>query len=506
MNDGKRTTYFVAGLLASSVIWASCSYSRSGYVEPHKEAGAGDPLQIQMMVEQIEATTPDMNNEYYTELQRRTGVRLDMQWIPSGDYPKHLDTALASGNLPEVLSYDTPSNPTLIKGLKKGLFWNLTPLLGDLSEYPNLKANATRGVFNFVKYKAEVYAVPRSRSWIDKGIKIRKDWLDKLQIPLPRTLDEYADALKRMVDEDPDGNGKADTIGLVDPPFTESFMGAFGLSTPTYNEEGGLIRDLLTPQAIELVGWFHGLYKEGVLAKSYPLIKRSYAQELLQKGKVASLSYSIYYDYKWQQEIQASQKGAELITLPIIQGPYGNTAYLQKGYTGAFYISKKVPEAKVKRILAYFDQTASKELTHFAYYGLEGVHHTLENNEPRLTELGRKQMSVTTLQPLATGYEPWSKVHNWAAPKAYNDAKKSGVAMYEVEGKQNPFDWLASDTWSEIWPRYKDEFDSKVLAAVTGAISMEQFGAYVTELRNNGEMKKAFLEFSEALQISPAVK
>jgi putative aldouronate transport system substrate-binding protein len=242
------------------------------------------------------------------------------------------------------------------------------------------------------------------------------------------------------------------------------------------------------------------------LAKSYPLIKRTYAQELLQKGKIASLSYSIYYDYKWQQEIQVNQKEAELITLPIMQGPYGNSAHLQKGYTGAFYISKKVPEAKVRRILAYFDQTASKELTNLAYYGLQGVHHTIENSEPRLNELGRKQMSVTTLQPLATGFDPWSKVHNWAAPKSYNDAKKSVVASYEVEGRQNPFDWLASDTWSEIWPRYKDEFDNQVLAAVTGAITMEQFESYVVQLRNNLEMKKAFREFSEALKMSPPFK
>ena len=441
-----------------------------------------------------------MNNEYYTELQRRTNVDLDLIWASSIDYPKQLESVLASGNLPEVLVSNAPNDPSLIKALKKGMFWDLTSFLGDFSEYPNLKQNATPGVFNYVKWQGGIYAIPRSRSLVDEGIKIRKDWLDGLGVPVPQTLDEYVNVLKKIVEMDPDGNGKKDTIGLADKPFSAPFMSAFGLNNLTYNEEGGLVKDILTPQAVELVGWFSQLYERGLLAPNYDLIKKTYAQELLLKGRVASFTGSIYYDYNWGQLLKSDQPDAELITLPAMTGPHGNTAYLQKGYTGAFYISRKVPEEKVRQILAYFNQTASLELTDYAYYGISGVHHTIENGEPLLTPLGQQQLSVNALQPLVTAFKPWVKVQNWAAPKAYNDAKVREVATYEKQGKQNPFDWLVSEAWSEVWPRYKDEFDRKVRDAVTGTITMQEFAAYVEQLRNDPEFKRAFLEFSRALE------
>ncbi len=42
-----------------------------------------------------------------------------------------------------------------------------------------------------------------------------KDWLDKLGLEEPSTMDEVADMLRAFINDDPDGDGEADTIGLA---------------------------------------------------------------------------------------------------------------------------------------------------------------------------------------------------------------------------------------------------------------------------------------------------
>jgi putative aldouronate transport system substrate-binding protein len=44
-------------------------------------------------------------------------------------------------------------------------------------------------------------------------VMVRQDWLDKLKLPLPKTTEEYLQVAKAFTEQDPDGNGKKDTLG-----------------------------------------------------------------------------------------------------------------------------------------------------------------------------------------------------------------------------------------------------------------------------------------------------
>ena len=47
----------------------------------------------------------------------------------------------------------------------------------------------------------------------NEGMLIRKDWLDKLGLQVPVTLEDYIGVMKAFTERDPDGNGRADTYG-----------------------------------------------------------------------------------------------------------------------------------------------------------------------------------------------------------------------------------------------------------------------------------------------------
>jgi len=477
------------------------SGSSAAASDPSPDKSQAEPLSIQFMVPSY-ADVPDMNNEYWTEWQKRTNTKLNVEWVPSGDYDTKFDLVLASGNLPEVIVATSTTRPTLLNVIRQGAFWDLTPLLGDFSKYPNLKNNSEPHVWNYLKVDGKIYGIPRNRPQIDLGLNIRKDWLDKFNLPIPKTMDEYANALRTIVKGDPDGNGKDDTIGILGHGFLLAdgdgvFEAAFGALDPVYDNEGGLIRDVLTPNYTKMVEWFRELYKDGVLAKEFSAIKKTQAEEMFSTGRAASYVRNIWRNYTWTQEIRKVQPDAEVITIPPLQGPGGVSVNLSTPFSGAFYISKDVPEEKVLQILDFFEKTTTMEETDYNYYGIEGVHHTIVDGQPQLTELGVKQVTANgtgSLFPLA--YNNKMKVINPSAPKSYNDAVLDSVQVFAEVGKVNIFSIINSETWTKTWPVYESEWQSMVVKAIVGQISMDEYKAYVNGLNNRPEFKKAYQEFA----------
>ncbi|SFM27323.1 putative aldouronate transport system substrate-binding protein [Paenibacillus sp. 1_12] len=488
----------VVSMMASTA--AGCSGGEPKAADPAK-GESKEPISIKMLAPLYEEV-PDMKNQYWTELQKMTHSKLDIQWAPSGDYDTKFDLVLASGDIPEVIVGNNISRPTLATAIKQGAFWDLTPLLGDFKDYPNLKKNADLGVFKLARIDGKIWGIPRMRSEIDLSLKFRKDWSDKLGLPLPKTLDEYATVMKKIIESDPDGNGKKDTLGLIGhggivDDATGPFEAAFGGFTPTYDEEKGLIYHTLTPQYVDMIEWFSKLYKDGVLAQEFSVMKKTQAEELYNTGRAVSYGRNTWRDWSMEQEIKKVQKGAEVVSLQL-QGPKGPNILLGVPINAAFYISKKVPEEKVKQLLKYFETTASPEVMAFAYQGILDVHYKMVDGQPMLTEQGTKEVNVTSLQPLALSFDKWVKVNNPSAPKAYNDAKKKEVEVYEKIGAKNPFSWLTSATWTSVWPKYDSEFKTMQTKAIVGQISVDEFKTYVEKLRKTPELKKAFQEFAEA--------
>ncbi|MDR1263565.1 MAG: extracellular solute-binding protein [Oscillospiraceae bacterium] len=460
------------------------------------------PVEISMLCMSY-SEVPDMNGPFWTEFQRLTNSKLNIQFIPTGEFSTKLDLMLAAADFPEVVTGINVNAVNIGNAIREGAFWDLTPFLGDFSQYPNLGANYETGVFDYAKVDGKIYGIPSMRAMIDPSIKLRKDWLDKLGIPVPTTMDEYKEALKAIVNGDPDGNGQKDTLGFIQHGFATidtAFLVAFGGFQPTYDDEGGMIYKNLTPQYEDLIGWMNGLYAEGLIAKEWSVMKNTQAEELFTTGMAASYERNIWRDYPFQTQIQKVQPDAEVISLPPLKGPGGYAAWLQSGYIGMGVISRRVPEAKVERILRYYEATATEELNFHVYNGIEGVHHTVVDGQPQLTELGVAEVTATCQQPAALISDPWIKTVTMQAPKAYNDAKKEEVAIYAQVGEKDPFAGIVSETWLEVWSKYDSEWQEMTVKAVNGVISLDEYHTYVEALRSDPDIKQAFQEFAQAYE------
>ena len=131
-------------------------------------------------------------------------------------------------------------------------------------------------------YNGKNYGVAQPMNQSPMAMFWRKDWLDKLGLEVPETLEEYEEVLTAFVEQDPDGNGKKDTAGAAERIFGAVF-GAFGLRciTGVGTGSGFTVEEMqlgednvpffpyIRPEAKEALTVLHDWYEKGIIDKEF---------------------------------------------------------------------------------------------------------------------------------------------------------------------------------------------------------------------------------------------
>ena len=148
-------------------------------------------------------TAPDANGELQQAIEKLIGKKLAITWVPNADYGDKTNVTLASNNIPDVLVIQGDKGPSFVQAAKAGAFWDLTD---KLDKYPNLKpADARTGRNATINGKA--YGIYRVRPALRSAVVLRKDWLAKLNLKAPESVDDLYNIAKAFTEQDPDGNG-----------------------------------------------------------------------------------------------------------------------------------------------------------------------------------------------------------------------------------------------------------------------------------------------------------
>jgi putative aldouronate transport system substrate-binding protein len=160
------------------------------------------------------------NNDIVKHVEAALNVKMNVAWTTSDQgaaYEDKINLCIASSNIPDVL---TLGNMTILRKLvTNDMIGDLTRTYEDFAS-PSFKqhhADAGNVAIKGVTLNGKLMAIPTLTS-IDNVIQIewiRQDWLDKLKLQAPKTLDDMAGIAKAFIEQDPDGNGKADTLGIL---------------------------------------------------------------------------------------------------------------------------------------------------------------------------------------------------------------------------------------------------------------------------------------------------
>ncbi|MEV0147493.1 MULTISPECIES: extracellular solute-binding protein [unclassified Nonomuraea] len=382
-----RRRRLIAGALTLTAALTASACSGGG------DAPAADPNTITVM-SKLFGTAPDPKGEMQQAVEKFIGKKLQINWVPNAEYTDKINVTLASGNLPQVMVVD-PKNPSFVKAAQAGAFWDLTD---KLDKYPNLKQADPRTAMN-ASVNGKIYGLYRMRPQLRSAVLIRKDWLEKVGLKLPETVDDLYDIAKAFAEKDPDGNGKKDTYGLIIPKWPGNYATSspydvletwFGAPNGWGERNGKLVPGFDTPEFLEANKFLKKMVDEGLVNPDFATLDSAKWNEPFHQGKggiiidVNIRSRALLDLFREDDPENYGDKVAMVGNLKRSDGQKFSSPFT--GYNDTLAISKQSvrTEADLDNLLKALDKLATKEGQVLLQNGIEGRNFKVAGNTASL--------------------------------------------------------------------------------------------------------------------------
>lgn len=289
------------------------------------------------------------------------------------NYQETVSMTIASRELPDVMVVNDMDMLQLL--VDNGLIEDLTQVYEDCtsSRIKDIYNSYGSEILDNVTFDGKLMALPETN--IDDGPSLcwlRKDWMDKLGLDAPKTVEDVENIVHEFVQKDPGGNGKGETVGLVcDDELTggcgysyeyqnDIIFASFG-SFPKqwiYNKDGEVVYGSVQNEAKAALGKLRQMYQQGTLDNNFLMRESSNIIELIVSGKCGSFfgpwwspnnplmsAMQKNPNAEWQPYLIQTDKDGQ--TSFASQNPNDKYVVVRKGY--------KHPEIVMKIVSVLFD-------------------------------------------------------------------------------------------------------------------------------------------------------
>ncbi len=177
------------------------------------------PIDIELWAQATSTQAPAPPDDWvgYKTILEKLNINLKYVIIPTGaDGETKINAAAAANALPDFFQAVSTTNAR-----NKLIDLNKQGLIGQVDDLLKLMPNRVKTHYNDPSSFALANLDGKQMGFVEapnlprrEGLVIRKDWLDKLGLKMPTTIDELFVVAKAFTEKDPDGNGKNDTYGL----------------------------------------------------------------------------------------------------------------------------------------------------------------------------------------------------------------------------------------------------------------------------------------------------
>ena len=268
------------------------------------------------------------NLPVWAKLEEETGVKIDWRVTPSSDYDSVIQTQLAAGvDLADFI--DVPDGAPM-KYVNDGLIVPVTEQLEKYGYYTNQFYEANPYVKPFVTgTDGEIYFFTSDTAgsyltdpecWM-----IRQDWMDKFDLDMPETLDDWYNVWKTFLDKDANGNGERDEIPFqigAKGNLTKAFGDVYGLNLN--NESTGWLVDgngkvqygYAQPELKEFLAWANKCYSEGLVNQDFSNTTGDATAKQMGQGLVGSSRALISYIPVNNKLLESSNIEGKYVAVP----------------------------------------------------------------------------------------------------------------------------------------------------------------------------------------------
>ncbi len=454
----------------------------------------------------------------YKELEKRTGMHIEFQHPPIAQEQEQLNLLVASGKYPDVIEWNFlqsfAGGPA--RALKDGVILRLNDLIDQYA--PNFKKVLTDHPDwrkQIVTDEGDIYCFPFLRGdpylLTFTGPTVRKDWLDKLGLPVPTTVDEWHDMLVAFKTKDPNGNGKADELAFT-PWFSEGsrsargayvrnfLIGAWGITAEWYQDKGQVKYAPLQPEFKEFLKTIAQWFKEGLIDPDYVSSNQSSVDAKVTGNQLGSLVMNTGSGIgKYNPLLTTRDPKSKLVAAPNVVLKKGDKPLLghrENVYPGQGSAAITSANKRVVETVKWLDYGYSPEGNMLFNFGIEGVTYTMVSGTPTFTDAVLNDPKLPPAQALAK-YARSSFNGPFVQDKRYLEQsltlpeQKDAVSIWlqasnerlmpPVTPTQDESRKFAS-VMTDINTRYEETFNK----IVTGALPLDAWDQFVTEIKQIG--------------------
>lgn len=369
--------------------------------------------------------------EVWQEIAKRTNVSLKtVSSKNASDETTAFNTMIASGEIPDLVIY-SDAKKVLSKYGKEGAFEPMNDLIDKYA--PNIKKMMDDNKYvkaHLTASDGNVYFVSKVNPKLPaSGWFVRQDWLDKLGLKAPTTVDEFHDMLVAFRDGDPNGNGVKDEV-----PYFNRFDGIGHLlllfDTITNWEIVGddIVYGPATPEFKTAYKNIAQWYKEGLIDKEI-YTRGSKSRDKLLGDNVGGATHDYFGSTAQFNEFLAeSIPGINFV--PI--APPNQKEYTQRDLVSMMGVAISSSSKKKEVAMRFLDYLYSDEGSVILNFGIEGKHFDMNGDYPQLQDwvLHGDKTSIDILDEAGAASAfpckfDFREEEQWLRPEA-----KEGMDMY----------------------------------------------------------------------------
>lgn len=400
---------------------------------------------IKIKFKNVAGTWDDFNSALALEI--ATGAECDLYWGGMDELNRHGD----AGAFIDIKNLVKENAPTIQKLLveDKEAYTLTTSMIGKF------------------------YAVPQyysSRAMY--GFYVRQDWLDKLQLKAPETIDDWIAMLKAFRDQDPNGNNKADEIPYIArEKFVAllAFSSAFNTDNGFYLQGGKVVYGPAQQEWKDFLTFINLLYKEKLLDNEFYTRTDTILDQSIENNTIGST-----FDWIGSVELKAKNLGAAIpglkliaVAPPYIPGKSKSGTQLCRDKVGgssiAISINNKHPMESVK-LMEYIYGDRGSEIFN---YGIEGLTYTKIDGKPIFTDflLKDKDGAFNVMCKIGAGNFPYI---------ISSDASNQSLTNKDIVKARTLYDSLLLPKFPAFNFKYTEEQLPKIIAGITSVSTYQE--------------------------------
>ncbi len=453
----------------------------------------------------------------YKELEKLTGIHIDFQHVSVQQATEQFNLLIASGKYPDMIE----TNWATVAGgparmLKDGVIIRLNDyidkyapnLVKVLMDHPDWRKQ-------IVTDEGDIYCFPFLRGdpylLTFSGPTVRKDWLDKLGLQMPTTVDEWHDMLLAFKTKDPNRNGKADETPY-NPWYSEGtrsarsawfrgfLVGAYGILMEWYQDKGVVKFGALQPEFKDFLKTLAQWYKEGLIDPDYVSTDQKSIDAKITGSLVGATSMNTGGGIgKYMPLMTPKDPNFKLAPAPyptLKKGEKAKFGQMDNVYPGQGSVAISSACKKVAEAVKWLDYGYSDAGHMLFNFGIEGASYKVVNGYPTYTDALMKDpklapVSAMSLYIRAHYNGPFVQDKRYIEQYSVLPEQKEAISIWSQpsnEGRLPPITPTQEESkkfatvMQDVMTRYEEVFHK----VVTGTSPLDAWDQLVKDVKGMG--------------------